>query len=534
LSDGALEEIYQSNIVAAVAQAQKVAAFPDPDSIFAWNQDAAPSPRLRETALIYHSEITDELDDMEEDNACKVLGYVGVEKMYKAAKVRSLRHEYKDHLSDWGEQHRLLTEQMQPRGPVPANVYYIADKPAEEEEGYQPDAAAEDGIARRGNRRDGLVANSDQAVQHVIDRSIITNARDPVAQSWVNKAAIPDMVLDDPCQYDDENDLVRNPLEFYDFYGQQEKIWTTEERAIFRRHFPGSMKQFGKISDKLPDKTTGDCVQYYYRTKKDLDWKGIVSKKSGGVGKKPKAAPPSKNKGPTLLNNPDKSRTATNVGAAGGRSTITPARKGQGPRIRETVAGTPLDSGNRRRKQSGLDTMEGPGSEVTSRAGSEAPAVKSKMRMSIKGKRPRISSITGVPAASGSNAVPEQEALLEGTPDAESSAPTPTRQPGDPQAELLPPAKRAGKRRKMADGAGPVEDKGDRPKRQSTSSYWSVDEKKAVGRLLTMFPDDYEKIAEHIAGKSVRQVQNFIASRGDMPDAGPVSCLRSVCARSLC
>lgn len=527
LSDGALEEAHELGVISAMARAQKAVMYPEFGMIQDWNQIAIPPPASREDEVLYRSEVTDELDEFVD--ASPAVEFVVREKRELDIKLRALRLDYRGHASDWSRIHKVLTEQMEPRGPVPPDTFVMADMPASEHEDYQADPSnAEEGatIGRRGGRRDGLIANSDAAIDAVLDRSMQLNARDPVAQSWANKAAVPDMELAGTCDYDDENDLVLNPLEFYDFHGVQEKIWTPEERAVFRRTFPNCLKQFGKIADKLPDKTVGDCVQYYYRTKKDLDWKGIVNKKSGGAPKKPKP-PTTKSKGPTLLNNLDKPKTATSAATAGGRSTITPARKGQGPRIRETI-GTPLDSG-RRRKQSALDTVDGQGSE-TSRAGSEAPAAKSKMRMSIKGKRPRVSSISGAatPLTPSGMSAGAEGAILESSIDP--LAPPSALTPGvsnEQQAEILPPGRRAGKKRKMTmtDGTGAAgpDDKGDiKPKRQSTSSYWSVEEKKLVLRLLSIYPDDLEKIAEQIAGKSVRQVQNFIASRGEVSDAGPV------------
>jgi serine/arginine repetitive matrix protein 2 len=522
LSDGAMEEAHEAGVITAVSTSQRMRMRLNFDALPTWNDLVGPRRPTRERVYIHRSEVTNDMDELMD--VLPVMRSVESEKQHLATKVKGLRLDYRYHALDWSFHHKLLTEQMEPRGPVPPDTFVMEDMPASEHENYQGDPTiAEDGatVGRRGGRRDGLIANSDAAIDDVINRSMQLNARDPVAQSWANKAAIPDMALEGTCEYDDENDLVLDPLEFYDFDGLQEKIWTPDERAVFRRTFPNCLKQFGKIADKLPDKTVGDCVQYYYRTKKDLDWKGIVNKKGGGAPKKPKPPLP-KSKGPTLLNNLDKPKTATNAANAGGRSTITPARKGQGPRIRETI-GTPVDSG-RRRKQSGLDSVDGQGSE-TSRAGSEAPAVaaKSKMRMSIKGKRPRVSSISGTPAAMSAEAS-VAESVDEPLP---TGPPTP-QMPGDPQAELLPPARRAGKKRKMTvtDGTGGSvgpEDKGDnKPKRQSTSSYWSVEEKKLVLRLLTIYPDSLEKIAEQIAGKSVRQVQNFIASRGEVSDAGPV------------
>lgn len=51
--------------------------------------------------------------------------------------------------------------------------------------------------------------------------------------------------------------------------------WTLEEENIFVDKFLAFPKNFGLISQSLPDKSTNDCVIFYYRNKKRLNLKNL-------------------------------------------------------------------------------------------------------------------------------------------------------------------------------------------------------------------------------------------------------------------
>lgn len=52
--------------------------------------------------------------------------------------------------------------------------------------------------------------------------------------------------------------------------------WTDEEKAIFTRSFVDNPKKFSVIAENLPNKTTAQCVQYYYLSKKKINYKSMV------------------------------------------------------------------------------------------------------------------------------------------------------------------------------------------------------------------------------------------------------------------
>ena len=87
-------------------------------------------------------------------------------------------------------------------------------------------------------------------------------------------------------------------------------------------------------------------------------------------------------------------------------------------------------------------------------------------------------------------------------------------------AELLPPVKRTGKRRKVVNPNNPSTDlsPAEKPtRRTATNSYWSVEEKRRFRNLVAVHGDNVKAIAVDLGGKSERQVANFFdAHRSDL------------------
>lgn len=572
LSDGALEALFEKQVAAAVeAQLDDWQADFDPDVVYAWNLKVADSPPPSPRAWDLQDRIDRVTWDMDatHDHVAKLVSIkVERDEAEAAEHIQTLQAQYRDLHQQWQAQCDILKAQMSKRAPLPA-VWSalpgdpLVDLPSQQPTtpGLLPGTLAFDDTRARVNRRRGGVAdvvNSDEELNQAIARSLREDELNPITLAHKTLATVPDMLpeAERRVRYDDENDLVKDPLVFYDFAGTQGPIWTAEEREVFRRAYPNSAKQFGKIANKLPNKTVADCVQYYYRTKKELDWKSQARR---GGDRRRNRAPVVKKPGkssalmadlgrqkPTI--NPNARGPGAGAGV-GGKTTVTPGRPGKGRVSAIAGAGaaaTPSDPAGSKRRKPTVDaaTIDGVSSEAPSRAGSEVPgtAAKAKMRMSIKGKRPRQSSMTGLtstdPLALAAAANPAFATPAMASDGAAPAPPTDGSSSSNPQAELLPPAKRAGKRRKVvgADGASAADSPGvpglngtgtangtgektDKPRRSATNSYWSVDEKKLVLRLFAEYGDDTERIATHIAGKSVRQVQNFLATRSADPSA---------------
>lgn len=82
-------------------------------------------------------------------------------------------------------------------------------------------------------------------------------------------------------QYFNQNNLM--PTDMVEgFYKQHSKLpfWSAEEKQIFIEKFTQSPKNFGYISSFLENKTTEQCVQFYYMTKKAENYKNLLRKQS--------------------------------------------------------------------------------------------------------------------------------------------------------------------------------------------------------------------------------------------------------------
>ncbi|WVW83661.1 hypothetical protein I302_105682 [Kwoniella bestiolae CBS 10118] len=574
------EEIKQANLIAAIKakQINNNMTF-DPVSIIAWNVSAAPASTTRVIAeddddrsrLL--KKVAWPLKNQQRIVAKLVATTISREEEEIATKAERLKNEYLELDQEWQEHCNFLDSLMEKRGEVPADLYAVPGAlPVVTPGPVAPSTPLpEDLYNARGNRRRGAgdAVHTEAEFEAILAGLADTAAKDPTYRANKTSAVVPDMLLDEErkLRYDDDNDLVEDPLSFYDFKGNAEPIWTTEERAIFVRRYMAYPKQFGRIADGIPNKTASDCVLYYYRTKKEVDYKGMLASKRGG-GKK-KTMPIKKGgKSAALLADMDRqkptvSNNEVSTPGRGGRereeSVIpgTSARKGK-------LIGTPAEGNGgtgRRRKttapsiaSTANDDDDKVDSAVTSRAGSEAPsttASKAKMRVTMKtAKRPRNSSIsetnptrqsvpttpsaftpidpmisTPVAPVTATLSTPVPAAPVTATP---AVTATPTAESLDTttaQSELLPPVKRAGKRRKVVpEATDPAADPNGTPianpaatpttekptRRSATNSYWSVEEKRKVKELVLVHGADVKAIAAELKGKSERQVGNFL------------------------
>lgn len=137
---------------------------------------------------------------------------------------------------------------------------------------------------------------SDFEMEQIIASLGNDDATDPNHLSMRNLAKVPDMisVVNGEVDYlfDDTADRVENPSEYFaSDTGIGE--WTEAEKKIYLDKFAAHPKQFGVIADALPNKTAGQCVDYYYLHKKRLiNFRQVVSqfapnkRKRRGMGKR--------------------------------------------------------------------------------------------------------------------------------------------------------------------------------------------------------------------------------------------------------
>ncbi|KAK8864210.1 hypothetical protein IAR55_001456 [Kwoniella newhampshirensis] len=582
------EDPKEARLIAAIKSTQSQQIVFHGNSILAWNVATAPEDSSRILALddeereLMLKDIVQPLEEQQRSTARLVAIAVSKEHASTEEKIERLKAEYLELDEEWREHCSFLDSLMEKRGPPPADLFSVpgAMLPVVTPGPVAPTTPIpEDLFNSRGNRRRGAgdAVTTEAEFEMILAGLADTAAKDPNFRASKTAAVVPDMLLDEErnLRYDDDNDLVTDPLAFYDFAGNAEPIWTPEERAQFVRRYMAYPKQFGRVSDGISNKTASDCVLYYYRTKKEVDYKGMLASKRGG-GKK-KSIPIKKGgksaalladlekKKPTVSSK-DESSTPARNGRGEREESIVPGTSARKGRPSASASGTPSEGGGpgRRRKaanlmmtaavNSGNDDDDQMDSTATSRAGSEDPSSivnshgKAKMRMTVKTvKRPRISSVSDA-ATAQAQAVPSGLSATIAVPaSADSSTTTPVvkDQPLDPdvaQTELLPPVKRAGKRRKVVnDPADPTvstdvdpiiatsDDANtaatatvslgdpasapgvDKPARRSaTNSYWSVEEKRRVKELVAIHGIDVKVIASQLKGKSERQVGNFL------------------------
>ena len=137
---------------------------------------------------------------------------------------------------------------------------------------------------------------SDFEMEQIIASLGNDDATDPNHLSVRNLAKVPDMisVVNGKVDYlfDDTADRVENPSEYF---ASDTGIgdWTEAEKKIYLDKFAAHPKQFGIIADALPNKTAGQCVDFYYLHKKGLiNFRHVVSqfapnkRKRRGMGKR--------------------------------------------------------------------------------------------------------------------------------------------------------------------------------------------------------------------------------------------------------
>lgn len=78
-------------------------------------------------------------------------------------------------------------------------------------------------------------------------------------------------------KFTNNNGLMQDPMLIYkerDYVN----MWTDAEKEIFSDKFLQSPKNFGMIAQYLERKTVSDCVQYYYLSKKTVNYKQLLRK----------------------------------------------------------------------------------------------------------------------------------------------------------------------------------------------------------------------------------------------------------------
>lgn len=105
---------------------------------------------------------------------------------------------------------------------------------------------------------------------------------EPPPKEWLNLAAIPPPMKtkqEREFVFLDDNGYVEDPLaEEKDYYSKEAELgrWNSYEVETFKQKYHIYPKNFRKISEFLPNKTVGDCINFYYHNKKDPILKHVI------------------------------------------------------------------------------------------------------------------------------------------------------------------------------------------------------------------------------------------------------------------
>jgi len=349
-------------------------------------------------------------------------------------------------------------------------------------------------ITGRPSRRSGAAGAYGDAVRSEAEfleiLASLENAdmQDPAIRAKRTAAVVPDLVVD-PVErmllaFDDRNTLVSDPVEFF---GITESAavrsdpsateWTNAEVDIFCKRYSIHPKQFGKIAAHLPNKTLQQCILFYYRSKRTIDFRRLSDRRTKD-GRKKKTKLASTNKGSMLLANlhrtksddeespPASPRAAPTRGFfdismrdnTGDSSTT--SRIYQGNTRRLDLAAPPRG----RKPKSKVQVLDPP-SEGTMDAAMALAGLTTKQDIMQTIVSDAETEDAGNKSSKGvSEAEEEQNALKQSGPTAR--------------------------------------------KRSNASSYWSVSEKTDFTRLLGIYGRNYALIAQEIPSKTATQCRN--------------------------
>ncbi|KAI8813496.1 hypothetical protein BJ742DRAFT_432276 [Cladochytrium replicatum] len=150
------------------------------------------------------------------------------------------------------------------------------------------DAGEEEEVSVRGTRRTNPLTRGDAVRSEAEFQELLLifgQESDPPLSRY---AVDPPMEIDPEevarfRHFVDTNNLVEDPVAELEAYNARVPLsWSDDEREIFRQKLAQFGKQFGKIANYIPGKTTAECVQYYYLEKVNLGFKQLLKRGVGG------------------------------------------------------------------------------------------------------------------------------------------------------------------------------------------------------------------------------------------------------------
>ncbi|KAG0021069.1 hypothetical protein BGZ82_011419, partial [Podila clonocystis] len=288
-------------------------------------------------------------------------------------KELNLKREYKQHWEVWTKKVEKLEKQKEKMSsaPAPTNT-------------REEDQVGETSVFTTRNRRGAYTSDavrSEAELLEIIQSLENADMRNPDVRASRTAATVPPMILDpyvrEHVHYYDYNHLVTDPAKYYRL-GPVTDVWSETEREIFIKRYLNYPKQFGKIAAGIEGKTASQCVLFYYREKKKIGFKDMLSnrgrkrKNNGGKRKEKAIQPPSptgqpgkKHKGSALIED---------IGQANRTKQAKTKELRELQESNQVLKGFGIEPGSRRRVRSGAQQGGTPGLEDTSNTASPAPS----------------------------------------------------------------------------------------------------------------------------------------------------------------
>lgn len=222
------------------------------------------------------------------------------QKMALDKKERILKREYKSLYEQWKEKNIALDRirDIERRGPDRMNSHRMSSRRLQEQN--QPEEYT-DGVIFTSNAIDALrfnsggastpygnnglytsdAARSEAELLEIIQSLESAEMRNPESRAKKTTATIPPMILDERERmrtYDDRSGLVQDPLTYYHTGPDTGDVWNQQEVTTFMESYMMYPKQFERISIAIGTKTACQCVLFYYRKKKKIDFKALMKK----------------------------------------------------------------------------------------------------------------------------------------------------------------------------------------------------------------------------------------------------------------
>ncbi|KAK9898865.1 hypothetical protein P389DRAFT_39994 [Cystobasidium minutum MCA 4210] len=435
----------------------------------------------------------------------------------RGEKIFRLRQQYKELDAEW-QVHCNKLEKIRDRQKRRQNIPIMPPTPSVDSAGISivpttPNLLAPSG---RSNRRSaassigyGDAVRSEAEFLEILASLEDADMRDPNLRAMRTTATMPDQIIDESeytlQRYDDNNGLVTNPFEHYNI-NKTPDSWTEEEIATFCRRYALYPKQFGKIAAALPDKSTNQCVLFYYRSKKKIDFRALVDRRNrDGRRKRTKGekGDAGGKKGPSLLNNIERAR--------GAEAEEDDDDEPQTPGAAIAQESTVLSTAKALTQQiNGVsDIRSRPENGKRPPTGRSASGKKAARFLSPSDEQSATGTDDGVPPPSdGAMAAAEALGFLAtvttGDPNDPASRPTSAK-----QKKRKPSMSESTLNVSFDDDGTPRAVNAAKRSRPHSSSYWSVADKNEFIRLLMLHGKDYVAISEGIKSKTAVQCKNF-------------------------